>query len=131
MRGKALRWCSLILLAACEAEVDVIPGPSEPVTGPGGSDAGGNDAGGGDEAGGSGGMGGSTPARLPGAHTLAVGAWEVFSVREDGTLFEWTLFGTVAQPFDASVWTSVTAGDEHFCGIKDDGSLWCWGNNDY
>lgn len=28
-------------------------------------------------------------------------------------------------------WTSIAAGGEHTCGVKSDGSLWCWGNNEY
>jgi alpha-tubulin suppressor-like RCC1 family protein len=26
-------------------------------------------------------------------------------------------------------WTSVTAGEEHTCALRNDGTLWCWGNN--
>jgi alpha-tubulin suppressor-like RCC1 family protein len=29
------------------------------------------------------------------------------------------------------VWASISAGDEHTCGIRLDGSLWCWGYNGY
>jgi alpha-tubulin suppressor-like RCC1 family protein len=25
----------------------------------------------------------------------------------------------------------VAAGDKHTCAIEKDGSLWCWGNNEY
>jgi len=28
-------------------------------------------------------------------------------------------------------WTAVTAGGYHSCGIQVDGSLWCWGKNDF
>jgi len=28
-------------------------------------------------------------------------------------------------------WQELTAGFDHTCGIKTDGSLWCWGNNEY
>jgi alpha-tubulin suppressor-like RCC1 family protein len=27
--------------------------------------------------------------------------------------------------------SSVALGDNHTCAIKMDGSLWCWGNNEY
>ena len=27
-------------------------------------------------------------------------------------------------------WTSVTAGDQHSCATRSDGTLWCWGRND-
>lgn len=32
---------------------------------------------------------------------------------------------------DSKKWISVSAGDDHTCGIKEGGSLWCWGNNFY
>jgi alpha-tubulin suppressor-like RCC1 family protein len=28
-----------------------------------------------------------------------------------------------------AVWNTVDSGTDHSCGIKEDGSLWCWGNN--
>jgi alpha-tubulin suppressor-like RCC1 family protein len=37
-------------------------------------------------------------------------------------------------PKDAGVapaWTTVSAGGNHTCGIRTDGSLWCWGDNFY
>src|SRR5262249_54888180 len=30
----------------------------------------------------------------------------------------------------ATDWIAIDAGDVHTCGIRDDGSLWCWGAND-
>lgn len=30
---------------------------------------------------------------------------------------------------DVEDWVSVSAGDRHVCGIRNDGSLWCWGEN--
>jgi len=39
--------------------------------------------------------------------------------------------GVVVTPADAAVskWSSVSAGFKHTCGIKTNGSLWCWGLN--
>ena len=31
--------------------------------------------------------------------------------------------------YEAPTWVEVSAGANHSCGILDDGSLWCWGNN--
>ncbi|RAL23131.1 hypothetical protein DL240_09630 [Lujinxingia litoralis] len=31
--------------------------------------------------------------------------------------------------YEAPTWTQVATGAEHSCGILDDGTLWCWGNN--
>lgn len=31
----------------------------------------------------------------------------------------------------AATWTTLTAGDEHTCGIKTGGTAWCWGSNNY
>ncbi|RDV37885.1 hypothetical protein DV096_12305 [Bradymonadaceae bacterium TMQ3] len=31
--------------------------------------------------------------------------------------------------YQAPTWTQVATGAEHSCGILDDGTLWCWGNN--
>jgi alpha-tubulin suppressor-like RCC1 family protein len=40
--------------------------------------------------------------------------------------------GIDAEPPDAGdgpvVWTKVAAGNTHTCGLRSDGSLWCWGN---
>lgn len=29
----------------------------------------------------------------------------------------------------ATTWTRVAAGPAHTCGIRSDGTLWCWGEN--
>jgi alpha-tubulin suppressor-like RCC1 family protein len=29
----------------------------------------------------------------------------------------------------SGTWTSVGCGYEHTCGVKTDGTLWCWGRN--
>ncbi|RAL20011.1 hypothetical protein DL240_19075, partial [Lujinxingia litoralis] len=31
--------------------------------------------------------------------------------------------------YETPTWTQVATGAEHSCGILDDGTLWCWGNN--
>ena len=53
------------------------------------------------------------------------------------------LLGLAASPISAQggthgpaqsatgVWTALDVGANHSCGIRDDGSLWCWGDNTY
>jgi hypothetical protein len=30
-----------------------------------------------------------------------------------------------------TLWTEISTGQEHACGIQEDGSLWCWGSNEH
>ncbi len=84
------------------------------------------------------------------------GAWEQISssaevglatcgVKEDGTAWCWGVHGsypsyamgsgsraasrTPLRVADIAAWSSVAPGDMHSCGIKADGSAWCWGND--
>ncbi len=34
-----------------------------------------------------------------------------------------------ATPGDQGEWAQLAAGSSHTCGVKNDGTLWCWGNN--
>lgn len=66
-------------------------------------------------------------------------------LRADGSLWCWGRnswgqvgndrfddFGAVLSPLriGAERWLAVAAGDNHSCAIRDEQSLWCWGNND-
>jgi alpha-tubulin suppressor-like RCC1 family protein len=62
-------------------------------------------------------------------------------IREDGTLWCWGngSFGRLGlgdntssrlepvQVGDATDWRQISAGGHHTCGVRDDGTLWCWG----
>ncbi|MBN2723155.1 MAG: hypothetical protein JXR95_03695 [Deltaproteobacteria bacterium] len=37
--------------------------------------------------------------------------------------------GPVEKPYATSIFTDITVGYNHACGITDDGLLWCWGSN--
>ena len=39
--------------------------------------------------------------------------------------------GTGANGDSATNWTNISAGDAHSCGLRSDGSLWCWGDNSF
>jgi alpha-tubulin suppressor-like RCC1 family protein len=67
----------------------------------------------------------------------------VMAVKTDGTLWAWgsNYFGMLgdnttvhkSSPVQvagfATTWSSVSKGPSHTCGIKKDGTLWCWGYN--
>jgi RHS repeat-associated protein len=73
-----------------------------------------------------------------------VGTEHTCAVRTDGSLWCWgdnslgelgtgTTGGASLVPVRAGAatwnWTSVTTGGHHTCGIRRDGTLWCWGDN--
>jgi len=41
----------------------------------------------------------------------------------------WESDGTFAGDPSASTWQSLAYGADHFCGVKTNGTLWCWGTN--
>jgi alpha-tubulin suppressor-like RCC1 family protein len=68
------------------------------------------------------------------------------SIKTDGSLFcwGWNSYGQVGNGifFDGAAtaprtvestlaWQSITNGDTHTCGIKEDNTAWCWGDNSY
>lgn len=53
-------------------------------------------------------------------HEFSVRATDELGNVGDAAVFEWT----VTTPN----WIEVASGNEHTCGIIDDGTLWCWGN---
>jgi alpha-tubulin suppressor-like RCC1 family protein len=74
---------------------------------------------------------------------IAAGGNHTCGVREGNTLWCWGRaaageLGT-GQTTDQSLpqqighptagWTSLAAGEEHTCALRNDGGLWCWGNN--
>lgn len=87
-----------------------------------------------------------------GFESAALGASHSCAIRLDGTLWCWGSNGagqlgvptasctlgpdgdsclSPQRVGDASDWTAVTAGADQTCGIRGDGSLWCWGNNSW
>ena len=78
--------------------------------------------------------------------TLSVGAFHTCGVRTDGTAWCWGSNST-QQLGDGSVtdsavpvrvttsatssWATLTAGSFHTCGVRTDGTAWCWGYNSY
>ncbi|HSZ30297.1 MAG TPA: hypothetical protein VK784_11175, partial [Pseudonocardiaceae bacterium] len=82
--------------------------------------------------------------RTAGWNSITVGGFHTCATRSDGTLWCWGSndFGqlgignTISQDLPQQVttpastgWTSVTAGGEHTCATRSDGTLWCWGYN--
>lgn len=77
---------------------------------------------------------------------LAVGAQTACAVTEDGALWCWgsnvagqlgdgtsgvgTEATTPRRAGSAIDWIHVGMGDEHACGVRASGSLWCWGDNE-
>lgn len=87
------------------------------------------------------------PARLGSAlwNSLSVSSFQACGVRTDGTLWCWgtnfdgslgngsleTSVSTPAQQVGSGAdWVSVVTGYQRSCGLRSDGSAWCWGNND-
>jgi len=86
------------------------------------------------------------PAAAPPLWTgIAAGTFHTCGIREGNTLWCWGYpahgaLGTGAttnqdQPQQISKptagWTSVTAGYQDSCATRNDGTLWCWGDNDF
>ncbi len=76
---------------------------------------------------------------------VATGSGSSCALRDDGALYCWgdnadgqlalgpDAGDEVASPTQVDVipnWQHVRLGDAHGCGIREDGSLWCWGRND-
>ena len=75
---------------------------------------------------------------------VAVGQGHVCAISEDGALYCWgrntdlELGIGSADPIqlraptrigDASDWRSIAGSQHHTCGVREEGSLWCWGSN--
>jgi hypothetical protein len=87
----------------------------------------------------------TTPASVVGNwRAVAVGYHHTCGIRTDGSLWCWggNLFGQVgmdtmgafvnapARVGTDSDWTAVGTGQDHSCGIRGGGQLFCWGDND-
>lgn len=90
---------------------------------------------------------------LPGTHVVnrwmraTPGHWHNAGIRKDGTLWSWgwnshgqlganqPLSSSAATPVreatNATNWNDVFAGVDFTAGLRDDGTLWAWGNNTY
>lgn len=88
------------------------------------------------------------PARVGEAQdwiAIDAGSEHTCGIREGGSLWCWGNNGTgrlgdgtrdvrrepVEIGEDEAIWTAVSAGTVHTCGVQEDGSLWCWGDNYY
>ena len=88
----------------------------------------------------------SKPVKVNESRWLKVSAGEghTCGIKEDETLWcwgrnemgqlgnsnkGWSQNETKPVKIDDNIWKDVTAGEAHTCGIKDDGTLWCWGSN--
>ncbi len=71
-----------------------------------------------------------TRTRLPPLTHLALGRIESAGVARDGVLHRWGFMPGFPPETDASGgWSRIAGNYLTGCGIKADGSLWCWGNN--
>lgn len=75
--------------------------------------------------------------------SVASGAFHSCAIQTDGSLWCWgdNEYGRLGldpgaelevlrpQRVGDKTWTEIGAGFWHTCGIRDDGTLWCWGNN--
>ena len=72
-----------------------------------------------------------------GAHSCGIqadGTLWCWGSNEDGRTGLGLEQGTTSKPIQVSAtadWTAVSAGGRHSCAIKNDGTLWCWGNNEH
>jgi alpha-tubulin suppressor-like RCC1 family protein len=90
----------------------------------------------------------TTPARArvsegAGFRALAVGQGHVCAIAEDGGLWCWgrntnAQLGIGLEPGqtrapgrvgDADDWDAIAVSQHHSCGVREDGTLWCWGEN--
>lgn len=74
---------------------------------------------------------------------VSAGGWHTCATRMDGTLWCWgnNWYGQLGNGTDggslqptlenagAGNWALVSAGDDHTCATRTDGTLWCWGSN--
>jgi alpha-tubulin suppressor-like RCC1 family protein len=75
---------------------------------------------------------------------VSCGVGHTCALRSDATLWCWganymgqvgdgpSFNGPIWEPFESepgTSWSAVSASDGHTCGIRTDGSLWCWGSN--
>ena len=71
------------------------------------------------------------------AHVCGIGTDDALRCWGDNTYGQ--LGGRVARPWPVEPvtpvqdegWYSVEAGWLHTCGVRQDGTTWCWGNNEY
>jgi alpha-tubulin suppressor-like RCC1 family protein len=84
---------------------------------------------------------------LPGVawSTVELGQGHACAIREDGALFGWGRnpmgeaglgpgLGQVREPTRIGTetdWVSLAASQHHACGVRAEGSLWCWGQNPF
>jgi alpha-tubulin suppressor-like RCC1 family protein len=89
----------------------------------------------------------NTPTQVSGTNwaSVSTGGNHTCGVKTDGTLWCWgdNFYGqlgigsvagvlTPTQVGTATNWVSVSsAGGVHTCGVKTDGTLWCWGRNEF
>ena len=76
---------------------------------------------------------------------VSAGFYFVSAIKTDGTLWTWgdEFYGAlgvndsvarrtpVREFTSSSNWVSLSAGYDHMCAIKSDGTLWCWGRNNF
>ena len=78
---------------------------------------------------------------------ISAGGWHTCGIKTEGSLWCWgfNLYGQLGNgkagyiesknmPVQIGIdmdWQKIAAGGAHTCALKTEGSLWCWGNNDY
>ena len=45
--------------------------------------------------------------------------------------FIYILLGLISVEINAQCWQSISAGNNHILAVKNDGTLWAWGSNNY
>ena len=72
-----------------------------------------------------------------GTHTFSVRATDAArDVNGQPAAYQWEIELTPSENGEGDVeedpvWISMVTGEYHTCGLKPDGTLWCWGNNEY